>query len=332
MYAKAVKEYGSTGASVVKVDSARTTKNLMGDSPADYDPALANECQHAKIARHVKKAEHPYRTDIEGVFACQLRDSKELPAEQQYIQVIHISNSDSDAGNVIVTMFPNLAELFHKARTTLHDNTYKWIQDPKWKEWEIGVTIAHLYMDRETRSAFWLVWKLLWDMIEKITHHKVKFKALHDRNFNKLAHHLMREEKDIVCSICHIEDLQKVWEYWDWCKNHLNPHIHDWSANKKGQPYFVALINEHHTNISEEDWFLSPSNTDMNESAHPYTNLWTGTHLSLADGIELSQETDNNIATLFQANQAVISATSEHRAAIADLSCLKDLKKQLQLL
>ncbi|KAK0430594.1 hypothetical protein EV421DRAFT_2041720 [Armillaria borealis] len=82
MYVKAVKEYGVTGASAVKVDSAQTTKNLMGDSPADYDPALANNRQRAKIIRHVRKSKHPYGTDIEGVFARQLKDSHELPAEK----------------------------------------------------------------------------------------------------------------------------------------------------------------------------------------------------------------------------------------------------------
>ncbi|PBK62050.1 hypothetical protein ARMSODRAFT_1025177 [Armillaria solidipes] len=428
MYAKAVKEYGVTGASAVKVDSARTTKNLMGDSPADYDPALANNRQRAKIIRHVRKSKHPYGTDIEGVFARQLKDSHELPAEKRYIHEIHISDPESDAGNVIVTMFAELAELFHRARTTLHDNTYKHIQDPKWKEWEVVVwnsrlnrrmTVARLYMDRETRSAFRLVWRLLWDTVKRITHREVRFKALHgdgittilvdgshpqimgcgddlvqrnleileshrlfsdedpasivtrimriclvhlDRNFDKLAHHLTREEKEMVCSIRHLEDPNKVLEYWDWCKSNINPHIRDWSANKKGQPYFVALINEHHTKIPEEDWYLSPSDTNMNESAHPYTNLRTGTHLTLADGIESArihdlskqnkntviqrhnenlrrrfnagrwtQEINQDITTLSQADEAVASVTSDHKAAIAELSRLKDLKKQLQL-
>ncbi|PBK79565.1 hypothetical protein ARMGADRAFT_1101263 [Armillaria gallica] len=209
--------------------------------------------------------------------------------------------------------------------------------------WNSRLNRTRLYMDRETRSAFRLVWRLLWDTVKRITHREVRFKALHgdgiatilvdgshpqimgcgddivqrnleiheshrlfsdedpasivtqimriclvhlDRNFDKLAHHLTREEKEMVCSIRHLEDPNKVLEYWDWCESNVNPHIRDWSANKRGQPYFVALINEHHTKIPEEDWYLSPSDTNMNESAHPYTNLRTGTHLTLADGIE----------------------------------------------
>ncbi|PBK85904.1 hypothetical protein ARMGADRAFT_1128235 [Armillaria gallica] len=293
---------------------------------------------------------------------------------------------------------------------------------------------TRLYMDHETRSAFRLVWRLLWDTVKRITHREVRFKALHgdgiatilvdgshpqimgcgddlvqrnleiheshrlfsdedpasivtrimriclvhlDRNFDKLAHHLTREETEMVCSIRHLEDPNKVLEYWDWCESNVNPHIRDWSANKRGQPYFVALINEHHTKIPEEDWYLSPSDTDMNESAHPYTNLRTGSHLTLADGIELArivdagsindmkqcerehdlskqnkntviqrhnenlrrrfnagrwtQEINQDITTLSQADEAVASATSDHKAAIAELSRLKDLKKQLHL-
>lgn len=40
----------------------------MGDSPADYDLALANNWQCAKIIWHVRKSKHLYGTDIEGMW------------------------------------------------------------------------------------------------------------------------------------------------------------------------------------------------------------------------------------------------------------------------
>ena len=38
--------------------------------------------------------------------------------------------------------------------------------------------------------------------------------------------------------------------------------------------------------ISEEDWYLTPADMNLNESAHPYTNKHTGTNLKILEAIQ----------------------------------------------
>lgn len=37
--------------------------------------------------------------------------------------------------------------------------------------------------------------------------------------------------------------------------------------------------------IPEEDWYLTPGDTNLNESAHPLTNMHTGINLPLYDAV-----------------------------------------------
>ncbi len=59
----------------------------------------------------------------------------------------------------------------------------------------------------------------------------------------------------------------------------------DWWADKKPHSWFFAGINPHLSKIEDEDWYLSPQDTNLNESAHPFTNMHTGTKLSLLEAI-----------------------------------------------
>ena len=95
-----------------------------------------------------------------------------------------------------------LAERIHSARETFHDFTYKRVQG-SWKEWEVviwdeainrrkysqisylfnrltsnhsGLTVARIYGQYETRTAYHRMWKLLWDTVGKATGRPVKFK------------------------------------------------------------------------------------------------------------------------------------------------------------
>ena len=60
----------------------------------------------------------------------------------------------------------------------------------------------------------------------------------------------------------------------------------DWIADKKPHPWFWGSVNEHLSKISHEDWCLTPGDTNLNEGAHPFTNMRTGTGLSLLEAIE----------------------------------------------
>ncbi|KAJ7486492.1 hypothetical protein FB451DRAFT_949962, partial [Mycena latifolia] len=60
----------------------------------------------------------------------------------------------------------------------------------------------------------------------------------------------------------------------------------DWISDKDSIPWFFPSINRFLSNMSEDDWGLTPGDTNLNESAHPYTNQHTGTNLSLLEAIQ----------------------------------------------
>ena len=61
--------------------------------------------------------------------------------------------------------------------------------------------------------------------------------------------------------------------------------IADWIIDKKSSPWFVPSVNEFMSKIPEDDWYLTPGDTNLNESAHPHTNMHTGTNLPIIEAI-----------------------------------------------
>ncbi len=59
----------------------------------------------------------------------------------------------------------------------------------------------------------------------------------------------------------------------------------DWYANKKGMPWFWAVINHHFSKMAECHWLSTPDDTNIGESAHTLSNLYTGIGLSILEGI-----------------------------------------------
>ena len=55
--------------------------------------------------------------------------------------------------------------------------------------------------------------------------------------------------------------------------------------------------------ISEEDWYLTPGDTNLNESAHPFTNMHTGINLSLLEAISQARIMDSDILNSLQLSE-----------------------------
>ena len=61
----------------------------------------------------------------------------------------------------------------------------------------------------------------------------------------------------------------------------------DWIKDKDSiKDWFWSSINEFLSEIPKEDWLLTPGDTNLNESAHLYTNQHTGTNLPLLVAIQ----------------------------------------------
>lgn len=144
-----------------------------------------------------------------AVISQQLQDSKSLQPDDQYIHYSAIEHGIP----LVVTFRTGLAQRIHAAREIFHDFTYKRVHG-QWKEWEVviwdeatdchdscvhcrmrccahrseyflllliiqsalGITVAHIYGQLETREAYHHMWSLLWDTVGHATKELVKFK------------------------------------------------------------------------------------------------------------------------------------------------------------
>ncbi|KAJ6523691.1 hypothetical protein DFH09DRAFT_1329934 [Mycena vulgaris] len=181
-YHEAIIAAGVTGLTVLKCDSAESTSKLFeGQILAGLDPALANPRIKRKLIQDIKKISSPYGLGIEGVLAWQ-KQMWSLPHEKQYVWKVTSENGEE----IVITMLPYLADRIHRAKASLHDNTYVRVHGT-WKEWEVviwdhkfdfRVTIGRIYSQHEKYDVFMKMWPGLWETIAHITKTEVKFKLI----------------------------------------------------------------------------------------------------------------------------------------------------------
>ncbi|KDR64835.1 hypothetical protein GALMADRAFT_149254 [Galerina marginata CBS 339.88] len=94
-----------------------------------------------------------------------------------------------------------------------------------------------------------------------------------------------------------LESATEVEEFVKWCEGSTFKCLRDWMADKKGSPWFIPSVNRFMSKIPRDDWFLSPGHTNLNESAHPFTNAHTGINLPISQAIKTIQtfELDSSI-------------------------------------
>ncbi|KAF7800308.1 hypothetical protein EIP86_011557 [Pleurotus ostreatoroseus] len=341
-YMECIKAHGTIGATVSKVDKGC-------DTPAAFDPALANTRKRRELVYKAKRVQNPLGTGLQGVFAQYQADLKK-PLNERYI---HRFIQDGDVF-AIFTFLPALAHYLIDASAVLCDNTYKRIHGEA-QEWEVVIwlarinmrlTVARIYSNSETRETYRQLWSGLWDLVENVTGRKIQFKFMHgsgiraivvdgnkaqvqgcgdslaarnnpgvsgvaehdpeklvqyiiklckvhiDRNNDQLAQSCPPDVMTRVRDVANFNSHDQVKEFGEWCEQSPHKALRDWWADKKPHPWWFSCVSPHLSLISKEDWLVTPHDTNMNESAHPYTNAYTGTKLSLLEGIQAAYELD----------------------------------------
>ncbi|GJJ10698.1 hypothetical protein Clacol_004925 [Clathrus columnatus] len=182
-YTEAVKLFGPMSATVGKVDQAASTRNILGGvSPPKYHSGLMQRKTKARIIKKLKDKEAPQGYDFPGVIA-RMQDQRKLPKEEQYIH----RATDINGIRMIVTMLPRFTEKLHFVTSSLHDNTYKHITGD-WNEWEVVIwdhrfnmrlSVARIYCNRETADAFEQIWSAYFEVIEEVTGRPLKIPIFH---------------------------------------------------------------------------------------------------------------------------------------------------------
>ncbi|KAG6904638.1 hypothetical protein DXG01_008433 [Tephrocybe rancida] len=139
-YHKCVVAAPAVGATVQKVDTASSTKLILGGkSPGEHDPALHDKRVKRAILRKVKLEKHPSGLGVPGAMHLHVEDLKK-PKDKRYIHKIVTTD---DGGVLVFTFVPFLLGLIHEDEVTAFecDVTFKRTLDLN--EWEMRLTEFH---------------------------------------------------------------------------------------------------------------------------------------------------------------------------------------------
>ncbi|KAF8228285.1 hypothetical protein L208DRAFT_1205932, partial [Tricholoma matsutake] len=107
---------------------------------------------------------------------------------------------------------------------------------------------------------------------------------------------------DRVWHFSFLKTSKEVAKFIKFCKESQYKKLCDWIIDKKSSPWFIPSVNEFMSKILEEDWYLTPGDTNLNESAHPHTNMHIGIGLPILEAIKKAYEFDYGVeAKLWQA-------------------------------
>ncbi|KAJ7196031.1 hypothetical protein GGX14DRAFT_327140, partial [Mycena pura] len=113
------------------------------------------------------------------------------------------------------------------------------------------------------------------------------------RKFTDLAKVVPDEDMGRICRCLFLKTNDDLEDFIQWCKNSKYKVVQDWIKDKDSiTDWFWSSINEFLSEIPKEDWLLTPGDTNLNESAHPYTNQHTGTNLPLLVAIQTAYKLD----------------------------------------
>lgn len=113
--------------------TAPSTKALI-DSLADEQQAMLRNARHKRnMLAERKKQMLPAGTGLAGVLA-RYQEEQEKPLEERYIHAVTVAHSI----DLVITLLPAFARMYHFVRASLHDFTYKRVHG-KHKEWEVVI-------------------------------------------------------------------------------------------------------------------------------------------------------------------------------------------------
>ncbi|KAF8179702.1 hypothetical protein K438DRAFT_1768737 [Mycena galopus ATCC 62051] len=274
-YRQAVDAAGVSGAYRSQM-RLRTSKIFNGRIPAELDPALANPRIKRGLIAKIKRIGR----------RCYL--SPEVDAVASPWETIYLA-----------------ANLIHRVKVSLHDNTYARIHG-EWKEWEVVI-----WDDRqnETYEVFKKMWPGLFETIARITDSEVKFKFIDGEGLkailvdgnkpqaNALGDYLVSRNRPHFSGI-HEKDPKLILpNILRTCITHANRHSKRWTSSFNG----AKILNK------KSSEYLTPGDTHLNESAHPYTNRHTGTNLALLEAIDRAYDMDLQVEAKHRAMRVVCS-------------------------
>ncbi|KAK7682460.1 hypothetical protein QCA50_014260 [Cerrena zonata] len=301
-YIAAAEKEGVVGLTVMRLEKALVRNE--GKTSADIDSALINTCMHRRLLQKKKAESAPHGNGLEGVMAQRAKDVKNLPVEKQYIHEVH------SYGITIARIYCNreTTEAFEKIFESLWNQIEHLTGRMVKFKFIHGSGLRVIVMDGCKPQ----VEGLGSDLVkrnnseasgisesdpQKIVEYIARLCFAHvGRNNQQLT---MQCSSDIIEQVRRVPDFttqEELQKFISFCELSSNKPLRDWITDKKCAPWYWALLNQNFSKISHDNWFSTPFDTNLNESAHPYTNMHTGTNLPLLEAILKTYQHDVVIA------------------------------------
>ncbi|TFY62625.1 hypothetical protein EVJ58_g3736, partial [Rhodofomes roseus] len=118
-----------------------------------------------------------------------------------------------------------------------------------------------------------------------------------DRNLDELARKGCPEDvMKRIRGFPYLETEPELEEFIKWCEASPHKPVRDWISDKKPHPWYWAALNRNFSRMPGEDWDTTASDTNLNESAHPFTNQSTGINRPILEAIKSARTLDEQVA------------------------------------
>ncbi|KAJ7237946.1 hypothetical protein C8J57DRAFT_1566399 [Mycena rebaudengoi] len=114
-----------------------------------------------------------------------------------------------------------------------------------------------------------------------------------ERHIDELPQHIPKPVIVRLKSVMGLDTQEEIDEWHEFCGAQADPEIKNWYAHKVANPWILPSINKFLSQISGEDWDITPNHSNYVESAHAARNAETGIHMPLLTAILKSQECNN---------------------------------------
>ncbi|KAJ7897887.1 hypothetical protein B0H14DRAFT_2557403 [Mycena olivaceomarginata] len=282
LYEQAVRAYGTSMATVNKVEQAPSTIQIMGKAPGLVHPSLLNVATKQGIIIALKRNEPGGdKSGWEGLFDLYKADQEKEPSER-YIHSFDFLPGRKPASAVITTFEPILLEI-HEA---FFAATGKQLAFKAWDPEGWLVTISG-----DMESAPWI------GMARSF------IKRMDAANRPTVDEFLMKgSQESSKASRRRGSNLKDVQEFGAWVFSLNIATITAWWNHKLNHKWILPGLLECLSGLSHEDWLTTPFTSNGNETQHHWTNSQTGIGLNARECILRAAKADRAVGEQLKAS------------------------------
>ncbi|KAK7029764.1 hypothetical protein R3P38DRAFT_2361050, partial [Favolaschia claudopus] len=130
--------------------------------------------------------------------------------------------------------------------------------------------------------------------IKQLLSYCLKTCSIHfERHINEMPPDIPKSTLNLLKSIMHARTQEEVDAWWEAVEKETHPTVVAWVKHKHDNICLLNSVNKFLSNISEENFDITPNHSNLPESGHPGRNAETGIKMPLLTAILKSQERDN---------------------------------------